>query len=184
MPKSLKTIKTYNNRHSLSENKGVSTIEIIIVVAIITIALTSLLGVFSLSLNISTLIRDTNQAIFLAQEVMEAVRNFRDGTNWDTDGVGTLTPSTFYYPEKSGLPLRWTFPIPPDSPNGEEVIDKFTRQVVFERVSRNSSTYDIDDTYNPSDDDPDTIKVAVRVSWDFQGQTKNIELVTYLTNWK
>jgi len=181
----LNTEKSVNSeKFSLFKDKGISTIEIIIVVAIITVAFTSLLGVLSFSLNIATLTKETNQANFLAQETVEAVRNFRDGTIWDTDGVGVLATSTSYHPEKSGSPLRWTFPLPPDPPNGEETIGGFTRGVIFEKVSRDPTDYDIEEIYNSSNDDSDTRKVIVNISWEFQGKTKNVELVTYLTNWK
>ena len=158
--------------------------EILVVVAIIAIALTSLLGVLSFTINTSVLIKETNQANFLAQEAMEAVRNFRDGTVWDTDGLGVLEVNTAYHPERSGSPLRWSFPLPPDSSNGEEIIDGFTRKVVFKKVSRDPTTADIEKTYNSSHDDPDTRKVIVTVFWQFKGKEKNVELVTYLTNWK
>ena len=67
-------------------NKGVSIIEILVVVVIINIVLVVFLGLANFSLKISTSIKETDQANFLAQGAIEAVRNFRDGTVWDTDG--------------------------------------------------------------------------------------------------
>ena len=81
-------------------NKGVSLIEILIVITIVSLTLTSLLGLTSFSLRTTSLIKQTHLANNLAQETMEETRNFRDGTSWDMDGLGTLTTSTDYYPQK------------------------------------------------------------------------------------
>ena len=154
--------------------KGASIIEILIVIAIIVIALTSLLGVATFSLRISTLMRETNQANNLSQEVMEAVRNFRDGTSWDVDGFGKLATSTDYYPQATSSPSKWQLV------QGIENIDGFTRKVVFEDVERNSNSNIVEaGTY-----DPNTKKVIVTVSWKERGRDHKLEIFTYLTNWK
>ena len=154
--------------------KGASIIEILIVIAIIVIALTSLLGVATFSLRISTLMRETNQANNLSQEVMEAVRNFRDGTSWDVDGLGKLATSTDYYPQATSSPLKWQLV------QGTENIDGFTRKVVFEDVMRDSNNNIVEaGTY-----DPNTKKVIVTVSWKERGRDHKLEIFTYLTNWK
>ena len=154
--------------------KGASIIEILIVIAIIVIALTSLLGVATFSLRISTLMRETNQANNLSQEVMEAVRNFRDGTSWDVDGLGKLATSTDYYPQATSSPSKWQLV------QGIENIDGFTRKVVFEDVERNSNSNIVEaGTY-----DPNTKKVIVTVSWKERGREHKLEIFTYLTNWK
>lgn len=155
--------------------KGISIIELLIVIAIIAIALTSLLGIASFSLRVSTLIKETTQANTLAQETIEAVRNFRDGTIWDTDGLVTLTTGVAYYSKKSAdTPPKWTLI------QGEETINGFTRKIVFEKVSRDPTTGDIEDIYNSDNDDSNTRKAIVTVSW----KDKKIEIVTYFTNWK
>jgi len=155
--------------------KGISIIELLIVIAIIAIALTSLLGIASFSLRVSTLIKETTQANTLAQETIEAVRNFRDGTDWNTNGLGTLTPDVAYYPQKTAdIPPKWSLIL------GEETINGFTRKVIFQEVSRDSVTGDIEDIYNSNNDDPNTRKSMATVAW----EEKEIEIVTYLTNWK
>lgn len=155
--------------------KGISIIEILIVIAVITIALTSLLGVVTFSLKVSTSIKETTKANTLAQETIEAVRNFRDGTTWDTDGLGTLTTSVAYYPKKSDdIPPKWTLI------QGIETINGFTRKIVFEKVSRDPTTDDIEDTYNSDHDDPNTREAIATVFW----KDKKVEIVTYFTDWK
>jgi len=160
--------------------KGISTIEILIVVAFISIGLTSLLGVISYSLRISTLVKETTQANFMAQEAIEAVRNFRDGTDWNTDGLKDYIPagattSGAYHPELDIAfePPKWKLV------SGTEEINVFTRKIVFEKVSRDGN-YNIEQIYNQGNDNPDTRKVIVTIFW----KDKEVKLVTYLTNWK
>jgi len=161
-------------------NKGISIIEILIVIALIIIALTCLLDLVTYSLKISTSIKETFIANNLAQEAMEAVRNFRDGTDWDTDGLrdyilGAATSSDPYHPELDTAfsPPKWRLTA------DAETINSYTRKVVFEKVSRDTND-NIEEIYNPDNDDSNTRKVIVTVSW----QDKEVKLVTYLTNWK
>ena len=169
---------------NLSGNKkGISIIEILIVITIIGFALVSVLGLASLSLKTSTSIKELTQANTLAQEVIEAIRNFRDGTEWDINGLkdyietGAAT-SDPYHPELDNNfdPPKWILV------EGEETIGDFTRKVVFKKVSRDSLTANIEPTYNTDRDDYDTRKVEATISWN--NGNKKIELVTYFTNWK
>lgn len=161
--------------------KGLSIVEILIIAAIIGIALTSLLGIATFSLRIATLEREVTRANIFAQETMEAVRNFRDETDWDNDdpqdqydSLGLIATGAAFHPEKSSdIPPKWMLI------QGEEIIGCFTRKVVFEDVSRDTND-NIEQTYNPNNDDPDTKKTTVTVFW----KDKKVEIVTYFTNWK
>ena len=162
------------SQNQFGNKKGISIIEILVVIAIIITALSSLLGLASFSLGVSALIKQTNQGNLLSQEVMEAVRNFRDGTSWDVDGFGKLATSTDYYPQATGSPSKWQLV------QGIENIDGFTRKVVFEDVMRDSNSNIVEaGTY-----DPNTKKVIVTVSWKERGREHKLEIFTYLTNWK
>ncbi len=155
--------------------KGISIIEILVVIAILGVVLTSLLGLVSFSLKGSSLIKQNHQANNLAQEIIEVVRNFRDQTVWDTTGLGTLTVDTAYYPEKTAdVPPKWSLV------SGEETIGIFNRKVVFERVYRDTN----DDIADSGTEDPDTKKATVTVSWQERERDHQIELVTYFTNWQ
>ena len=158
------------------DNKGISVVEILAVVAVIAIALTSLLGLASFSLGVSNLLKQTTRANFIAQETVEAVRNFRDGTTWDTDGLGTLTTEVAYYPKKStDTPPKWQII------QGEEQINGFTRKVVFNNVQRDGSDNIVE---SGGTNELDTKKITATVSWKERGRAHKVELVTYLTNWK
>ena len=163
------------SQNQFGNKKGISIIEILVVIAIIITALSSLLGLASFSLGVSALIKQTNQGNLLSQEVMEAVRNFRDGTSWDVDGFGKLATSTDYYPQATSSPSKWQLV------QGIENIDGFTRKVVFEDVMRDSNSNIVESggTYNPN-----TKKVIVTVSWKERGREHKLEIFTYLTNWK
>lgn len=155
--------------------KGVSIVEVLVVISVVLIAFTALLGMTSFSLRILNMLRETNQANAMAQETMEAVRNFRDGTSWSVNGLGTLTVEVSYYPQKTtDTPPKWQLI------QGQEVVAGFTRKVVFSNASRDLITKDIEDVFNPANNDPNTKKVTVTVSW----QDKIIKIITYLTNWK
>ena len=152
--------------------KGVSTLEILIAVVIIVFVLVNLLGAASFALQISSLNKETTQANSLAQEAMEGARNFRDGTSWDTDGLGILTSGVSYY-------LKLTNDNPPawQLVQGEEVLGKFNRTIIFSDVSR-----DLNDNIVESGgvNDPETKKLTVTISW----RDKSIQISTYLTNWQ
>ena len=152
--------------------KGISIVEILVVVAIITIVLISLLGLATFSLRISTLIKETAQVNNLAQEAIEAVRNFRDGTDWDVDGLGTLIVGISYHPRKTtDDPPKW------ELVSGEEIVGDFTRKIVFDNVQRDTND-DIVETGGTLD--PNTKKITVTISW----KDKEVEIVSYLTNWR
>jgi len=163
--------------------RGASIIEILTVIAVIAISLTSLLGLSSFSLRASNLIKQTSQANIISQETMEGVRNFRDGVNWNNDdpenkydGLGKVTTGIYYHLEKSNdVPARWMLI------QGEQTLDNFTRKIVFADVYRNAITGNIEAGGNF---DPNTKKVTVNVSWTERGISHQIEIITYLTNWK
>lgn len=155
--------------------KGIALIELLIVMAIITTGLVYLLGIFSFSLRISIEKEKISQANFMAQEIMEGVRNFRDSTDWQTNGLGTLTTLTPYHLEKTGPPAGWT--LVPE----EETTNGFTKNVIFHDVRRNDNK---DIVENGGDLDPETKKIIASVSWIEKGKSQQITLTTFLTNWR
>ena len=159
----------------LFDNKGVSLIEILVAVAIISSTLISLLGLTSFCLRITSVINQTNKANNMAREMMEQVRSFRDVTSWSVDGLGTITSNIDYYIQKSGTPATWQLI------QGTETVNGFTRKVIFEDVMRNLND-DIVESGGVSD--PNTKKVTATISWEERGNSRQIELLSYFTNWK
>lgn len=164
-------MKWKNNK----KDTGFTIIEIVVAIAIIVLILGTILGFFILDSRIAERDRMRLKAISIAEEAIEAVRNFRDNTTWASDGIGSLMAGVDYYPTDSGT--DWDIVL------GTENINGFTRKVVFNRVSR-----DIDDNveavYNPVNDDSNTRKITVTISWTDRYGDTNEELITYITNWR
>jgi len=159
--------------------KAISIIEILVVIAIIGVTLMSILSLMTLALRASLLIKESVRANSLTQEAIEGVRTFRDGVDWDNDdignqydGLGVVGTGIAYHLEKStDDPPQWILI------QGEESIDIFTRKIVFEDVYRDNITDDIVTSGGYLDND--TKKITVTVFW----KNKEVEIVTYLTNW-
>jgi len=162
-------------QHLFGNKKGISIIELLTAVAIISFAVVSLLELTSFCLRITSIINQNNKANNMAQEMMEQIRNFRDVTSWNIDGLETITPSTDYYIQKAGTPATWQLI------QGTKTVNGFTRKAVFEDVMR-----DLNDDIVESGgvNDPNTKKITVTVSWEERGNSRQIEFVSYFTNWK
>ncbi|KKU86549.1 MAG: hypothetical protein A2667_02155 [Candidatus Wildermuthbacteria bacterium RIFCSPHIGHO2_01_FULL_47_27] len=156
--------------------KGISIVEVLAVILIIGIALGSLLNLAVFSLKSSGATKEEIAAGILAQKTMEEVRSFRDGTSWGSDGLGVLAAGTAYHPieEPTATSTRWALL------DGEEVLGRYTRKVVPENVSRDPVTKNIEAIYNVANNDTETKKIVVTISWG----NKTLALTAYLTNWK
>lgn len=159
--------------NNAKNQKGAFLIEVIVIVGIITGSLVAILGVATVFLVTSHVVQQTSKATALAQEAIEIVRNYRDGTDWDTTGLGQLALGVPYHPEQSGSPPAWTLI------GGAETLDEFTREIEFEQVYRDSS----DNIASAGSLDPHTLKAIVRVFWQERGNNHEVELQAYFTNW-
>lgn len=154
---------------SIIKNKeGLTLIEILLAVTIFTIFS---LGIFYLSLD--TLRRDTNtvnsnEALFYAEEGLEAIRNMRDINYLQlSNGDHGLAYS-------GGI---WSFVEAP-----ERVEDFYDRTITIEDVYRDGSG-NIDST-GAGTLDPETKKVTSSLSWLQNGVIpKNITISAYISNW-
>lgn len=164
--------------HVSCRQKGSILIEAFIAVMVIGVAFAAMLDVGTLSIKTSTSISRGSQANFLMKESLETVRSFRDGTTWAGSGLGTVNTggaNPYYFTLNTGVtPNTWTLT------SGIETTGIFARKIVFDKVSRDPATQNIETTYNAAHDDANTRKVTATVS--FSGKTLN--LVTYFTNWK
>lgn len=160
-----------------TKSAGFIFLEIIIAVALISIVFITLLGIGGIALSLATSVQKTTEADALIKEELEAIRSFREGSVWATDGLGLLSTGVInpYYvvQDTSVTPPKWKFNA------GTETIGAFTRKVVFDKVSRDPGANNIEEVYNSAHDDPDTRKVTVTVTLG----TKTYQVVSYLTNW-
>lgn len=142
-------------------------IELMVVVAILAVTLTSILGMANFSLGIQGLARQTAQADNIAKESMEAVRNIRDNNGWNQ-----IITGVYGLANSAG---GWSFS------GNQNTINNFTRQVVVSDVRRDASSNIVE---SGGSLDPDTKKITVTVSWSEKNRPHKLELITYLTNWK
>ena len=151
---------------------GFTIIEIVIVVLVVTVALVSLIELYNLFLKAEHHSAKYVQATFLAQEALEAVRNIRD-TGWAN--ISGLEFGTTYHPVAAGDPRTWSM-----AP-GQETIDGFRREVVFERVYRDANDNIVE---SGGTEDVGSRKVIATVEWEEAGRIQNVHLITYLMNWR
>lgn len=160
--------------------QGFIFLEVLVAISIISVVFIVLLGIIFLALNLSTSLQKVAQADFLAKEEIEAVRSFRDATAWVTTGLGSFGSNygnsyPYYFTVDTSInPPKWKIN------SGTETIGIFARSIVFNKVSRDLTTNNIESPYNASHDDPDTKQLIVTVTY----EGKTYQLVTYLTNWQ
>ncbi|MDP3710109.1 MAG: hypothetical protein Q8R29_00070 [bacterium] len=149
--------------------EGFGLVEIIIVTAIVTTALVGFLQTEVLSIKLLRNERQNLEATLLAQETIEAVRSIRDAS-W-TNNISPLINGTTYYPIIQNNKWVLTTTPPP-------LINGYTRLVILGEVRRN-----VLDQISPTGTvDAGTRLVTSRVTWG--SPAKQIELVTYLTNFQ
>lgn len=186
------------------KKNGFIFIEILVAIGLISVVFITLLGIVFLVLNISTSLQKVAQADFLAREELEAVRSFRDGTLWLSNGLGSLSFYGSEYPyyftlDNAFNPPRWKIN------QGQETIGIFTRRVNFFRIYRDSENNNL--YVHPI---CDVLDVGFKKTWDYffgnevmavvgicteddntRGivvtityEDKTYQVVTYLTNWQ
>lgn len=159
---------THVSIEALAKVEAFGLIEIVIVAAIMGATLTGFFQASILSIRLLRTEQESLEATMLAQEGMEAVRLVRD-ESW-TNNIVPLVNGTIYYPVV--VNNKWTM-----SANNPGLFNnRYTRQVVLAQVFRNGT----DDIAPSGTADAGTRKVTITVSW----ESKQIQLVTYLTNFQ
>jgi len=152
--------------------KGAILIELLFVMAIFIITIVSLLSIMNLSMRTAGDSRWNLQANLLAREATGAVRNIRDKTDWDTDGLGTVTNGVDYHLVQSGSPIAWSLAI------GTANIDNFTQSIVFSDALRDANQ----NITGVGAVDVNTKIVTVTISWQSGTQAEEIDVVSIITN--
>jgi Tfp pilus assembly protein PilV len=156
-------------KFNFQKQKGGMMVEVLVAVAIITIAVLSATAVAQKSVTVSRQSTHNLQAAFLLEEVAEAVRVARDD-NWTN--ISNLTSGTTYYPTFSGG--TWTFSTTPNT------VDSFTRTVVLADVNRDSTSGDIVSSGGTLD--AGTKLVTVNATWSEGTNNLSKSLSFYITN--
>lgn len=151
---------------TFNKNKGIALLEIVIVTAVIAVGFMSIIAFLVFSRGVTFKIARSTEATSLAEEAIEAVRTIRDESWLSVSTAGT------YYPVISVN--KWIL----SSTDPGPINNLYTRTVVIEAVLRDGNS-DISTSGNP---DSDTKRVIATVSWSEAGNSKQVVLTTYITN--
>lgn len=171
----------------MMKNKAFTLIETLIGITLITVVLTAVTGLI-----LSTMLsnqRNTHslQANAFAQEGIEAMRYIRDSNwlqNYSWDGGSTIWSGDFnvsgddsveFYLEEKKCPPCWGFSVIANDglvENGKGF--DFVRKVKITPVMGEEALTAL----------PDTAEVTVSVGWTDRGIDREVQISTYLTDWK
>jgi len=160
------------NYLKVRKKSGFGLIEILVAVTIIGLSLSALAGLGNFALKIQNRLKNNMAASYLAAETIEAARAVKD-EDWTI--ISGLSIGSPFYPIQSSSPAKWSLTA------GSQIINNFTRQIIFANVYRDSND---DITQNITTLDSNTKKATATVSWTDQGQSQQVSLSTYITNWK
>jgi prepilin-type N-terminal cleavage/methylation domain-containing protein len=156
-------------RHTSPQQKGVTIVEVMIGIVILSIAMVFIFHTFTLFFAAQRLTVQNAQAIYLAEEGQEMMRYLRDD-NWTT--FSALAYDTARY-----LSIATTTIVTTATP---EVIDStFTRTITVRRAYRNGSDDYVASTTPGATVDSGSRLVEVSVTW---GTNNGVRLYTLLTN--
>lgn len=159
-------IKNVFSRY-IGRNEGFGIVEIIIAIAIMSIALFTISEVSIIYLKQSGQNKDSLKALYLAEEGLEAARSARD-QSW-SGNISSLTMGNPYFPVISTD--RWSL----ISTDPGLIDGIYTRQVIVTDTYRDASDNIVT---SGGTNDTNTKKVVSTVSWG----TKSASLSTYITN--
>ena len=155
------------------DNKGVSLIEVIVVLGLLALVITvfgRLNAVFSKSISSASFNVKANA---IAVETMEAARFLRDDS-WGN--ISGLSPETDYYLSFSDSDREWHI----EYSNPGNIDNVFLRKFSTHAVFRDSVTGQI--VSSGGVPDSNILRVDADVSWNDRGAQKNYKLTSYFSN--
>lgn len=179
--------------YGLGKKKGFGLLEVMISSVIIIMILVALVFIGRSALNNNQYLSQRSQAIYLAQEGIEMVRQIRDtnwtdgdsNSKWDTlvwNGSDFVVPTSSrvykleYISAKNRMLLQ--------SQSGGEVITvggiQFTRKITVEDIGSALPTAPL----GSPDLAPYAKIIKSNINWNNAGQPKTIEISELLTNWR
>ncbi len=151
--------------------KGVSLVEVIIAVSIISLGFVVVAQAYVTLVKVSLANTKKIQGALIAEEGMEAIRGIRD-ISWSSK-IANLSVNTKYYFAFSTTTNLWT------STSTLGYVDgTFARSFTLQNVYRNGSS----NIASSGTLDPNIKKVVVSVAWQDKSATTTKTISTYLTN--
>jgi hypothetical protein len=166
-----------------NKSRGISIIELLVVILILGVGSAGLLSFSVFSLRTASLQKQTIEASFLAQDALEALKNYRDNIVWNADdpaneydGLGVVATGVPLRVKLSlGTPVRWQLLL------GQEIIGIYTRDITIGQVRRDGLSNIVE---SGGTLDADTKKITVKVIWQDRGIARELQAITYLGNWR
>ena len=150
-------------------SRGALLLELLIAISILAVVLSVGSQAVFVSLQSGKTSAESDVAIGLANEALEAVRGTAE-EKWQN--IYTLTKGAHYSATSTNPTGKWTLTL------GDETVvlntATYTRYVIINDVSRDLSSRAIETSYNSAHDDPSTQKVEVTVSWSGSGSPVTI----------
>lgn len=157
-------------------NQGLGMLEVLMAISLLTLLFIYLLSVLNLALKTSSQQRLESKAYGLLQESVEGLRNFRDGTDWNVNGIATFTLGAAYHLEKTGTPLKWQVV------SDVSTVDGFSQSIVFNAVQRDVGSSSIVESGGVID--TNSIKAVVKINWQEGSKTRELQSIVLLTDWQ
>lgn len=152
--------------------RGIALIEIIVGVAIIASSFLLLGNIGQLTLRLTDTSTERLQAVFLANEGIEAIRSIRD-RGWAAN-IAPLGTSTTHYLLFDSATNEWR------ATTTAQTIDAvFTRSFTLPEVRRNAND---DIVASGGTIDSNTRRIDMTVAWNNRGKTYSESISTYVTN--
>lgn len=177
-----------NNTFHGGFSSAFTLIETLIAMTLLTVVLTAVTGLILTTLLSNQRNLHSLQALYLAEEGLEAVRYMRDSNwlqNYSWDGGSALWNANFdvsggtsleLFLKEGACPPCFSFTIDPlESEIAMGNGFTFTRLIRFAPVP---------DEADPAQFKSDTAEVTATVSWEDRGVDREIKLSTYLSNWQ
>ncbi|MCK9344623.1 MAG: hypothetical protein M0P64_00675 [Candidatus Pacebacteria bacterium] len=160
-----------------STQRGALLLELLVAISILAIILSIGSESVFVSMQSGKISSETDVAMGLASETLEATRAISD-EKWQN--ISGVIKGSHYVATSTSVSGKWALV------SGDETIPLntalYTRYVTIENVSRDLSTREIENIYNADHDDPSTQRVAVTVSW--QGSGSPVTMNDYFLRWR
>jgi Tfp pilus assembly protein PilV len=153
--------------------KGFGLVEIIIAATIGMIVLLSVATYLNFSLKIAAEDINRTEALYFAKSSLEQARSIRD-EDWTNINILARGDEYHFKADTSCDPEKWI------SASGNNIIGRYTIQVVLSDVYRDAVNYDIVSSEGALD--TETLKITSSVSYPTRDGIKQIEVHEYLTN--